>query len=70
MDRTHGTDDPTDEILRLSPDDAAGFVAHRIRTKSLGSLMTALNRDVLSADPQRRSRARQALRRLGFDGSP
>lgn len=54
------------DILNLSTDQVASFIAEQASSRTLSILMKDLNAQLLSADEAVRASARDAIERLGF----
>ena len=57
---------PVALVNGVPQDEVPTFLRLTIREKKLTKIVTALNKEVLSADPARRDAAASALRRIGF----
>lgn len=66
MDMSQIKFDPVGMVNELPQRDVPAFLRATIRDKTLTTIVTALNREVLTGDPDRRGEAQEALRRIGF----
>lgn len=66
LDVIHAEKDPVAVVNNLAKHEVPGFLRDSIREKKLTTIVNRLNREVLSADPRRRTAAKDALTRIGF----
>ncbi len=66
VDLAQAETDAVELVNGMRPEEVPQFLRLSIREKKLTTIVSALNREVLSADPQRRDAAQSALRRIGF----
>lgn len=57
---------PVALVNGVAKDEVPTFLRRTIREKKLTKIVSALNKEVLSADPARRDAATSALKRIGF----
>ena len=67
MDSYHfGARDLADDIAAMDEAEICQFIRRESKTGGLSRTVRNLNRDILSKDSARRSRAKAAIERLGF----
>ena len=54
------------DILSISPESVPRFIRQHASDRRLRQIMTRLNADLLSQDPEARDLAQKAIERLGF----